>query len=126
MASKVNFTAETILNIEFSPKEKGYDPLEVDQVFDSIISDYKALNKNLEEQISANDKQKAEIEELKEEIKRKEFDLATLKNQLEALPKASGITDDNYRLLKKITAYERVLYKKGIDPKKALSDPDNC
>ena len=40
MANKLNYDGKAILNIKFSPKEKGYDPDEVDRIFDNIISDY--------------------------------------------------------------------------------------
>lgn len=126
MEKKLNFTPETILNIKFSPKEKGYDPLEVDKLFDSIIEDYKSFLGNEKELENANAKQLVEINNLKEELARKEFDVATLKKQLQSLPSANGINEDNYKLLKKISAYERILHRKGINPEKALSDPDNC
>lgn len=126
MAKKLNFTSETILNIKFSPKEKGYNPLQVDETFDAIIEDYKSFVENFSELKNVNEKQKTEIKNLKDELSRCEFDLATLKKQLEAMPKINGVTDDNYMLLKKVNAYERALFKKGINPKKALSDPDNC
>lgn len=126
MAAKLNYTPETILNVKFSPKEKGYDPLEVDKIFDGIISDYKSLCKNIEELSKSNDSKQQELQAYKKEQKNLEFEIASLKKKLESLPKVNGVTDDNYILLKKIAAYERVLYKKGIDPNKALSDPDNC
>ena len=126
MATKFNYDSKTILNIKFSPKAKGYDPLEVDQIFDNIIKDYETFTLNLKELARKNDKQKGTIDQLKEELERVTFELGSLRNQFESLKKTSSITDDNYTLVKKVAAYERALYRKGINPKKALSDPDNC
>ena len=126
MAVKLNYDSKQILNIKFSPKEKGYDPLEVDQIFDNIIKDYETLTSLLKEAQSQNEKQKEANKELKEELDRATFELASLKKQFASLKKTSAINDDNYKLVTKVAAYERVLHRKGIDLKKALSDPDNC
>ena len=126
MASKLNYDSKTLLNFKFSPKEKGYDPLEVDQVFDRIISDYDALTKEISELVIENEKKKSKIDELKKELDRVNFELASIKKQFNTLKKASTINEDNYKLVTKVAAYERALYRKGVDLKKALSDPDNC
>ena len=126
MANKLNYDSKTLLNFKFSPKEKGYDPLEVDQIFDNIISDYETLTSELKEAAIINDKQKETIDELKEELDKVNLELASLKKQFASLKKKSSINDDNYKLVTKVAAYERVLHRKGIDLKKALSDPDNC
>ena len=126
MANKLNYDGKTILNFKFSPKEKGYDPDEVDRIFDNIISDYDAMASQINEANNKNAKQQSKIDELKEEIERLTFELASLKKQYDLLKKTSKITDDNYQLVMKVAAYERVLHRKGINLKKALSDPDNC
>ena len=126
MANKLNYDGKAILNIKFSPKEKGYDPDEVDRIFDNIISDYDAMASQINEANNKNAKQQSKIDELKEEIERLTFELASLKKQYDLLKKTSKITDDNYQLVMKVAAYERVLHRKGINLKKALSDPDNC
>ena len=126
MAAKLNYDAKQILNIKFSPKEKGYDPLEVDQIFDNIIKDYESFTSQLKEVVIQNEKQKETIKELKEDLDSATFELASLKKQFASLKKKSSINDDNYKLITKVAAYEKVLHRKGIDLKKALSDPDNC
>ena len=126
MAKKINFTPETILNVKFSPKEKGYDSLEVDKIFDGIIADYVAYNEIIEELSNVKNKQQSEIEKLKEELEKCKIEFANLKKQFDAIRTVNGVNEDNLKLVKKIAAYERALYKKGVDPKKALSDPDNC
>ena len=126
MANKLNYDAKTILNIKFSPAEKGYDSLEVDKVFDKIINDYEVTASYLNQLETVNAKQQAKNEELKKEIEKLNFELTSLKKKFDSLKQLSSVNGDNYELIQKITAYERVLYKKGINPKKALSDPDNC
>ena len=123
---KVKHTSETLLNKKFTPAEKGYNPLEVDEVFDGIIEDYKVFEKELSELKSKCEKQDIDIEELKKELRKSEVEIAEVKKQYGAFPKDGGVSQDNIKLLRKISIYERALYKKGIDPKKLLSDPDNC
>ena len=126
MATKLNYDAKSVLNIKFSANQKGYDPLEVDKVLDSIIQDYETLTSLINELTSTNEKQLDEVKKLKEKLDKTNLELASLKKQFDELKRKSKITDDNYQLITKVTAYERVLYRKGIDLKKALSDPDNC
>lgn len=126
MATKLNYDAKTILNIKFSPKQKGYDPLEVDQVFDNIIKDYETLMAAINDVVVKNEKQQIKLKDLQKELDDLNVELAATKNKLDALKKKSGITEDNYKLVTKVAAYERVLHRKGIDLKKAISDPDNC
>jgi len=126
MGNKLNYDSKALLNFKFSPKEKGYDPLEVDQVFDNIIKDYEACDSEIKKLSQENVEQKTELEELKKQLEKLSLELSSCKKQLAELKKASTITDDNYKLIKKITNYERVLHRKGVDLKKAYSDPDNC
>ena len=126
MASKINYDGKSILNIKFSPKEKGYDPDEVDAIFDNIIKDYDTMASQLNELANKNAKQQSKNDEMKKEIERLTFELASLKKQYDMLKKTSKITDDNYDLVVKVAAYERALHRKGVNLKKALSDPDNC
>ena len=126
MANKLNYDGKSILNIKFSPKEKGYDPDEVDLIFDNIIKDYDTMAAQLNELTAKNAKQAAKLDVQKADIERLTFELASIKKQFEALKKTSKVTEDNYQLVQKITAYERALHRKGVNIKKALSDPDNC
>ena len=126
MANKLNYDAKTILNIKFSPAQKGYDPLEVDQVFDKIINDYEVTASAINQLTLDNAKRLAKNEELKKQVEKLNFELTSLKKKFDSLKQLSSVNGDNYELIQKIAAYERVLYKKGINPKKALSDPDNC
>lgn len=126
MAKKFNYDSEALLNIKFSPSNAGYDAEEVDDVFDKMIKDYDSFNELCENLAKQKDQEAEKYKSLKEDYDRLEFELASVKKQLALLKKTSGITDDNYHLVMKVNAYERVLHRRGIDLKKALSDPDNC
>ena len=45
MENKIQLTKEIILNHQFTPNVKGYDPSEVDDFLDRIIEDYKTFEK---------------------------------------------------------------------------------
>ena len=126
MANKLNYDGKSLLNVKFSPDQKGYDPLEVDQVLDKIIKDYETLNSAINELTDKLQQQKGQYGKLKEEFDRVTVQMATVQKKYESLKRVSNVTDDNYTLVNKVAAYERVLHRKGINLKKALSDPDNC
>ena len=126
MANKLNYDGKSLLNIKFSPDQKGYDPLEVDQVLDKIIKDYETLNSTINELVDKLQQQKGQYDKLKEEFDRVTVQLATVQKKYESLKRVSNVTDDNYTLITKVAAYEKVLHRKGVNLKKALSDPDNC
>ena len=126
MANKLNYDGKSLLNIKFSPDQKGYDPLEVDQVLDKIIIDYETLTSSINDLAKKAEEQKSKYDELKKEYERVKLQMATLEKKFDALKRVSNVNDDNYTLVNKVAAYERVLHRKGINLKKALSDPDNC
>ena len=126
MAKKFNYDPKSLLNIKFSPSNAGYDADEVDLVFDKMIEDYNTFIEECENLAKERDAEADKYERLKEELERTRFELASVKKQNATLKKTSGVTDDNYHLIAKVSAYERVLHRKGIDIKKAFSDPDNC
>ena len=126
MANKLNYDGKSLLNIKFSPNQKGYNSLEVDQVLDKIIKDYEFLTSTINELVEKAEQQKSKYDDLKKEFDRVTLQLATVQKKFDALKRVSNVNDDNYTLVNKVAAYERVLHRKGINLKKALSDPDNC
>ena len=126
MANKLNYDGKSLLNIKFSPNQKGYNSLEVDQVLDKIIKDYEFLTSTINELVEKAEQQKSKYDDLKKEFDRVTLQLATVQKKFDALKRVSNVTDDNYTLVNKVAAYERVLHRKGVNLKKALSDPDNC
>ena len=126
METKFNYDSEALLNKVFSPAQKGYCTEEVDKVFDEIIRDYESYDEIIKKLSQENEKCSEKNQELKTELDRVKFELASLNKQYTALKQTSKVTGDNYELVTKVAAYERVLHRKGINLKKALSDPDNC
>ena len=126
MANKLNYDANSILNVKFSPSQKGYNALEVDQIFDKIIQDYETTAAELNKLANENANQLEKFNKLKKDYAELKFEMVCLQKKFDTLKQASNVNEDNYKLVMKVAAYERALYKKGINPKKALSDPDNC
>ena len=97
MANKLNYDAKSILNIKFSPNQKGYDPLEVDQVFDKIIEDYQTQLTSLNLLVEENAKQQAKNEELKKEIERLTLELSSLKKKVDLFKNSNSSLKMNIR-----------------------------
>lgn len=71
---ELKYNAKEIDKIEFSGVEKGYEPLEVDQVLDDIMDDYQQLDKLI-----------SELDLLKEQLSLKEESINGLKEKIVAL-----------------------------------------
>ena len=102
----------------FTPNVKGYDPDEVDNFLDEIITDYISFQKFYSE---ANDYIKSLEEQLrKEKIKNQNLtmDNARLNTRLEGIQDTSGVNMENIDLLQRITKLENEVYKLGGDPTK--------
>lgn len=117
MAIKLNLNSQEITNYKFRNVPRGYDALEVDRYLDQIIQDYLKVEKNNlvsgEELQKANDK----IGELEQKIKNLELENQRLKTKVTAMTsKNPNVNSDNVKILKRIDALERYLYKKGINP----------
>ena len=69
MAKDLNFSSESLLDIKFKAKDRGYDPDQVDAVLDMIIEDYRKLEQNSKEN---NEELLNQIAELKKLNKQKE------------------------------------------------------
>ncbi|MCZ3394371.1 DivIVA domain-containing protein, partial [Enterococcus faecium] len=52
----INFTPKDILQKEFKPKMRGYDPADVDTFLDSVIKDYENFGKEIERMKNENDR----------------------------------------------------------------------
>ncbi|KRN95145.1 cell division regulator GpsB [Pediococcus stilesii] len=60
----INFTPKDILQKEFKPKMRGYDPADVDTFLDSVIKDYENFNKEIERMKNENDRLTDKVDEL--------------------------------------------------------------
>jgi len=85
----LKYSAKEIAKIEFSGVEKGYEPLEVDQVLDKIMEDYLYLDKLtnevslLKEQLSVKDDSIRELEEKNKCLQKRIKELEDLKVEIE-------------------------------------------
>ena len=109
---------ENILNKQFTPNVKGYDPNEVDEFLDVVIEDYKTFEKfekESKEYIQSLEKENRRLQELNKSI---ELSNGQMKARLDGIKEGDHVTKENMGLLQKIRKYESVLYAKGIDPTK--------
>lgn len=122
---KFNLTKEDVLNKQFVPSYKGYDPNDVDNFLDLVLKDYSIIEDNFkksDETILTLKKENEELKQSLKELKRnQEFTNLKLnqngKNNLKDLDyKPSSL--DNLELLKKCAMYEKKLYSLGVDPSK--------
>ena len=114
----MNYNSKTLLDVKFKKNVKGYDALEVDQTLDQVIVDYAAYEKQVRLDKETIDKLKAELETLKNEKRDVELELAKLQKKMDGIPDSPDVNKNNIAYLKRISALEKALYKKGVDPKK--------
>lgn len=114
---KLSLSTREILHKQFNVSNKGYDPLEVDQFLDIVLSDYKLI-----EEV---------VNNLNNEIKELKTHNVELRDKITYLENITPTTTvkqnfsfndyaklDNLELLKKISKYEIKLYELGVDPSK--------
>ncbi|KRN49084.1 cell division protein GpsB [Pediococcus pentosaceus] len=64
----INFTPKDILQKEFKPKMRGYDPADVDTFLDSVIKDYENFGKEIERMKNENDRLTDKVDELNKQV----------------------------------------------------------
>ncbi|KAJ3617938.1 hypothetical protein Zmor_008791 [Zophobas morio] len=101
--------AKTISEQEFPIEFKGYKVEEVDQYLDRIIDDYNFFESALERNERENKSLKFELEDLREQMQRKEEILIEL---TERLKKLGGEAEVNKNVLSRINELERRVEKK--------------
>ena len=115
MAKDLNFSSESLLDIKFKAKDRGYDPDQVDAVLDMIIEDYRKLEQNSKEN---NEELLNQIAELKKINNQLSDELRKEKNRVKYLPKdQKEVQLDNFELLNRIGKLENIIFEKlGINP----------
>ena len=117
MELKLKLNSQKLVDKEFKGKKPGYDPLEVDEFLDIVISDYVEMEKYLAEV-------KVDITELQKTCKvyKERLDYIEVQNEILS-DKLKNIKDNdsnvnlsNIDLIKKISLLEQALYNAGIDP----------
>lgn len=64
----INLTPKDILQKEFKPKMRGYDPADVDTYLDSVIKDYETFSKNIQQLRDENERLLDKIDELTKQV----------------------------------------------------------
>ena len=104
MGKQLNYSKDVLLNKKFKSADRGYDPLEVDEVLDKIIEDYEKFEVSSSVDITS---LMAEISELKKERARLNEELQKEKSKFKYLPKdLKEVHIDNYELLQRIGKLE--------------------
>lgn len=117
----MNLTKEEILKKKFKKNVKGYDPLEVDEMLDLIIKDYKEYDGEIKDLKNEIINLRRDLEGSKAIIREKDKIISIDKSKLEAQEKSkyySSSEIDPIDLLKKCSKYEVKLAELGVDPSK--------
>jgi len=113
MDKKTNFTSEELLNKKFSTAPRGYDPLEVDEVLDQIIDDYRQFETNPASNTTDTSSIAKELESLKKENASLRSELEKEKSKWKYISTdQKDIHIDNYELLRRIGKLEQLIYEK--------------
>lgn len=118
MAGKINYTTQSLLDLQFSKNVKGYDAYQVDVALDKVLDDYRFYEKFYNEAKEYIAKLESDIKKYRDEIREKDIELSKVTKRIEGIKDNQNVSTENMDLLQKIDAYERVLYSKGIDPTK--------
>ena len=103
----INFTPKDILQKEFKPKMRGYDPADVDTFLDSVIKDYENFGKEIERLKDENERLSDKVDELGKQVSAG----ATVE---ESAP-VSGAT--NVDVLKRLSNLERRVFGAQLEDK---------
>ena len=110
MAKELNFNSKSLQKKKFKTAEMGYDPLEVDEVLDQIIEDYRLIESNSSVDVP---KLLSQLAELKKENAKLSEELNKAQGKIKYLPKDSkDIHIDNYELLLRIGRLEAIIKEK--------------
>ena len=128
MEKSVKLTPKEILDKKFAKDIKGYDPNEVDDFLDSIISDYRvyaslldeknakisALEKEIRAQSETSSSFNGRYKELCEHVKNLEIENASLKNRLDGIKPGDKVNSENLEWIKRCHKLEDFLYQHGF------------
>lgn len=116
--NSISLNAAKILNKTFQPNGNGYDPAEVDEFLDQIISDYKAFERYFVESKKYIVELETQLRKSKEYAQKLEVENAKMASRLSGIKDSDSVSSSNIDLLSRISRLENELYKKGIDPTK--------
>ena len=116
--NKRNFNSNSLLDVQFKPNVKGYDPDQVDSTLDEVIEDYKEFESEIEEFKEYVKKLETLTGQQKKQISELQVELTKLQNRLDKIGNIEGVTQDNLQLIMRIRALEKFLWEKGHNPEK--------
>ncbi|MCQ2776732.1 MAG: DivIVA domain-containing protein [Bacilli bacterium] len=116
MAIKLKLTAEQISNRKFQNVPRGYDALEVDRFLDDIIRDYLSLEQNPPVSKKEHDELINKNKELEQKINALVIENEKLKAKIPNIKDRGNVNQDNIKILKRIDALEKYLWKNGVNP----------
>lgn len=118
MKDKLNFSSQSLLELEFSPIDRGYNPLEVDQTLDKIIQDYIYYEKFKKDAVPYIRTLESNMKTLQDNYHTLEVVKASYEDRLKYIGDNPNASRENIDYIKRIRALEDFLYKKGFDPSK--------
>ena len=128
MPIKLKNNSDTLSNKKLPNKPKGYDPLEVDILLDSIVKDYELVENGV--LLSKEDYESLlkQIESLKKDNINLKIELDNEKGRWKYINTDSNIHIDNLVLLERIGKLEKVIKEKlHLNPDEFKSfDLDDC
>ncbi len=104
-SDKIYLTPQEILDKEFKIDARGYRPQEVDKYLDMVIRDYTEF-------ISIIKKNEKEINDLTEDNQKLKAEIRSLREQLVASESETGSNTNNVDLLRRISKLEKVVFGK--------------
>lgn len=100
MMEDVSLTPKDIVNKNFKPKMRGYDPTDVDEFLDLVIQDYEKFTKENQRLQVENDRLVAKVDELTKQL--------AVGNSGKAAQPVSSTT--NMDILKRLSNLERHVF----------------
>ncbi len=104
-SDKIYLTPQEILDKEFKIDARGYRPQEVDKYLDMIIRDYTEF-------INIIKRNEKEIKDLTEDNQKLKAEIRNLREQLVASENTSDGSSSNVDLLRRISKLEKVVFGK--------------
>lgn len=129
MPIKLKNSSQSLVNKKFSTAPRGYNPLEVDSLFDQIIKDYETVEENSLLSKDEEDNLTSKIEALRKENIELKVELDNERSRWKYIKKdGKDIHIDNLVLLQRIGKLEKIIYEKlHMNPDEISSfDPDDC
>ncbi|AVK99874.1 cell division regulator GpsB [Pediococcus inopinatus] len=101
----LNLTPKDILQKEFKPKMRGYDPADVDTYLDNVIKDYESFQKNIQQLKDENERLRDKIDELTKQV--------SVGKTTSSVQPVSNAT--NMDILKRLSNLERRVFGSQLD-----------